>query len=460
MAKKSNRAAKAFKALTSEPPVTSYPYNNNRVMIVDWASLSYHMFYSIGSDKNRAKYGLMSSEGEIELWRTKMVTKLMDYVALFNPKHIIFALEGKAAWRKKYVERYYDEHAVIYWNSSEYYVQADNYLYLVQKATVGDGYSITKLKASDRLKLGELSHKLLGKMPQKQHDMFWKLKLPKGQPVLPSYKGHRASKPWTFFTDKKVWAEYREQFAQELAPLFRARAIQCLHAEGDDIIYAAATQLAVESDDIIVITKDSDMTQIKYSNVKIFNHQTDTFSTQDDPEKYLDLKVLMGDSSDNINGMAFVNPKDGSFAEKRNTQLSDVGAADLLANCPNVYEAAKKYGWDDQYMRNRTLIDLSRVPPDVTQEIDMQMDLMREPDFVAGFERLDFWNIPERIQSTYRIMQTSGFFALNNVNTTNVLDIDAYNKQKQEAAHVPLEVVDSVATAENFGVEDELDVNF
>lgn len=460
MAKKSNRAAKAFKALTSEPPVTSYPYNNNRVMIVDWASLSYHMFYSIGSDKNRAKYGLMSSEGEIELWRTKMVTKLMDYVALFNPKHIIFALEGKAAWRKKYVERYYDEHAVIYWNSSEYYVQADNYLYMVQKATVGDGYAITKLKASDRLKLGELSHKLLGKMPQKQHDMFWKLKLPKGQPVLPSYKGHRASKPWTFFTDKKVWAEYREQFAQELAPLFRARAIQCLHAEGDDIIYAAAKQLAVESDDVIVITKDSDMTQIKYSNVKIFNHQTDTFSTQDDPEKYLDLKVLMGDSSDNINGMAFVNPKDGSFAEKRNTQLSDVGAADLLANCPNVYEAAKKYGWDDQYMRNRTLIDLSRVPPDVTQEIDMQMDLMREPDFVAGFELLDFWHIPERIQSTYRIMQTSGFFALNNVNTTNVLDIDAYNKQKVEAAHVPLEVVDSVATAENFGVEDELDVNF
>jgi hypothetical protein len=40
------------------------------------------------------------------------------------------------------------------------------------------------------------------------------------------------------------------------------------------------------------------------------------------------------------------------------------------------------------------------------------------------------------------------------------LDIDAYNKQKEEAAHVPLEVVDSVATAENFGVEDELDVNF
>ena len=71
-------------------------------------------------------------------------------------------------------------------------------------------------------------------------------------------------------------AEYREQFAQELAPLFRARAIQCLHAEGDDIIYAAAKQLAVESDDVIVITKDSDMTQIKYSNVKIFNHQTDT----------------------------------------------------------------------------------------------------------------------------------------------------------------------------------------
>lgn len=462
MAKKSSisKAERAYKALTSEPPVTSYPFTDNRVMIVDWASLAYHMFYSIGSDKNRQKYGLMSSEGEIELWRTKMVTRLMDYVALFNPRHIVFALEGKAAWRKKYVERYYDEHAVIYWNKSEYYVQADNYLYMVQKATVGEGYAITKLKASDRLKLGELSHKALGQMPQKQHDMFWSLKLPKGQPVLPSYKGHRASKPWTFFTDKKVWAEYREQFARELAPLFRARAIQCLHAEGDDIIYATAKCYSVQSDDVIVITGDSDMAQLKFSNVKIFNHRTDTFAVKEDPEKYLDLKVLTGDSSDNVNGMAFVNPKDGSFAEKRNTQLSDGGAADLLANCPNVYEAAKKYGWDDQYMRNRTLIDLSRVPPDVIQEIEMQMDLTREPDFVAGFELLEFWNIPDRIQSTYRIMQTTGFFALNNVNSTAVLDVAAYNRQKAEAMHPEPELVDSVVTADNIGMDDDIDVDF
>ena len=88
------------KVLFKEPPVTYYPYVDNRLVIIDWASLSYHLFHSINSDKNREKYGLHDSEGELRLWRTKMIDRVMDYIALFNPRHLVFALEGKAAWRK------------------------------------------------------------------------------------------------------------------------------------------------------------------------------------------------------------------------------------------------------------------------------------------------------------------------------------------------------------------------
>ena len=271
---------KASERLFSEPPVTSYPFAGNRLLVIDWASLSYHQFHSIGSDKNREKYGLLDAEGEIELWRTKMITKILDYVALFNPRHLIFALEGKAAWRRKFVEDYYGEHATVYWNSSEYYVASDNYLYMVRKAS-GDGYAVTKLKPSDVDSLAELRHRPLKDMPDKQRRMLWDIRTPSGTPILPSYKGQRKAKPWTFMVEKKVWAEYREQFAKELAPVFRARAVQCIHAEGDDIIYASVQKYAGECDDVIVVTRDSDMAQIKNSNVRLFNHQTDTFIVKD-----------------------------------------------------------------------------------------------------------------------------------------------------------------------------------
>lgn len=444
-----------YKALYSEPPVTNYHFVDNRLLVIDWASLSYHLFHSIDSDKNRAKYGLLDAEGELELWRTKMVTRLMDYIALFNPKHLIFALEGKAAWRRKFVKDYYEEHAEVYWNSNEYYVAADNYLYMVQKAS-GDGYAVTKLAPKNLKELGELKHKKLGEMPDKQKRMFWDIHTPRGTPILPSYKGQRKAKPWPFSVDKKVWAEYREQFAKELAPLFRARAVQCGSAEGDDVIYAAVQRYAGSSDDVIVITRDSDLAQINVPNVRIFNHQTDTFVVKDNPEKYLDHKVLCGDSSDNINGMAFVDVKTGKWKAEKRDQVSDKGAITLMESCPNVYETAKANGWADQYMRNRTLIDLSRVPDAVKKEISALLELP-EPETVAGFERLEFWNVPEMIQTHYRQMQTVGFYCLNALNSRTTFNKDLFTRYKTAERKPVVDIGEnSVITAENIGLDAEL----
>lgn len=454
MAKKKD----ASRALFAEPPVTSYPYVENRLLIIDWASLSYHMFHSLNSDANRKKYGLLDSEGEIELWRVKMITRIMDYVALFNPRHVIFALEGKDAWRKKFVKEYYTEHAEVYWNKVEYYVSADNMLYMVQKAN-GGGYAVTKLKACDKAKLSELRHRKLGEMPADKQAMFWGIHTAKGTPILPSYKGQRKSKPWPFFTDKGVWAEYRERFAKEVAPLFRARAIQCLHAEGDDIIYASVMKYAGDCDDVIVVTRDSDLAQIKQRNVRIFNHQTSTFIVKDDPEKYLDHKVLTGDDTDNINGMAFVDTrkgKVGQFHEGKDTQLSDGGATTLLESCPNVYETAKMHGWDGQYMRNRTLIDLSRVPAEVKKEIEQSMDMAPEPETAGGFERLDFWNVTDMVQDNYRRLQATGFYCVNSANSKIGFNAALFTKYRMEAERPKISLPDNVVTADNVGLDEEL----
>jgi len=284
---------------------------------------------------------------------------------------------------------------------------------------------------------------------------FWGINTHTGTPILPSYKGQRKKKPWPFSVDKKVWAAYREQFGKELAPLFRAKAVQCLHAEGDDIIYASVQKFGGDADDIIILTRDSDMTQIPNPKVKILNHQTDTFINQDNPTYYLDWKVLCGDDSDNINGMAFVDEKSGKWKADKKTQVSDKGAVKLLENCSNIYSTAKEQGWDDQYMRNRTLIDLSMVPTDIKKEIELEMDAP-VPETVAGFERLEFWEVPQRVQNDYLRMQATGFYCVNSANSKVMFDATRFAQYRTEAEKPAVDIGDTVVTADNIGLDEEL----
>lgn len=396
------------KVVFREPPVTSYPYVRNRVLIIDWASLSYHKLYSLITDSALKKYGVLTAEDELKLWRNRMVEAVISYVRLFNPMHIVFCLEGKRAWRKDFVREYYSKHTTVYFDKTSYYVVSDNYAYVVNK--VDDGYSVVRLLPNQYQSFTSLKHYQLGELPIEKQNMLWGIATPKGDPIIPSYKGTRKYHEWKFAIDKKYWMEYKETFAVELAPIFRARAVQLVDAEGDDVIYGAVKKFAGSSDDVIVITRDSDMSQIDVKNVRIFNHQTDTFVNCDYPQQYLDAKVLSGDSSDNINGMAFVNKKDGSLNPTKKDQLAEAGALALLENCPNIYEVAKRNGWDDQYMRNRTLIDLSQVPYAVSNRIAMELD-KPEPE-LGSFAILESMEIHSTFIQMINQMKSIGFYSL------------------------------------------------
>lgn len=51
-------AGKKMKEPTFElPPLKSYRSVNNRYLVLDWASISYHKMFSLNTAKNREKYG-------------------------------------------------------------------------------------------------------------------------------------------------------------------------------------------------------------------------------------------------------------------------------------------------------------------------------------------------------------------------------------------------------------------
>lgn len=434
------------------PPLKKYKLVDNRLLIVDWASLSYHQVHSIVSHTNRAKYGLLSAEGELELWRNKMFGKMMDYIKLFNPMHVIFCLEGTKTWRKDFVKDYYTKHATVYYDRTTFFVESDNYTYRVVKTP--DGFACNRVPVKEYPSFKGLTHKQLGEFKKEKQDVLWGIYTASGTPILPSYKGQRGSREWKLLIDRNYWREYKDQFGVELAPYFRAKAVRCMRAEGDDMIYASAMKYAGSHDDVIIITGDSDMSQIDHPKIKIFNHRTENFVNCKYPRQYLDAKVLAGDSSDNINGMAFVDYRTGKRKPEESNQIGEGTAIRLMEACPNVYEVAVNNGWDDQYLRNRKLIDLSQVPPDVKREIDAALDIP-EPTFPRE-DRLGGWNITEMQVNRFNQMRTIGFYALLPVRMVNhdltllmqsIGQSDAA-EDKQVHAYAPASVTDDM---ESFG---------
>ena len=394
-----------------EQPIRSYPYKNNRLLVIDWASLSYHQLWSMKTKSSRQRLGsLLPEEDEMIVWRTKMFNRLLDYVKLFNPMDIILCLEGKKAWRRNFVKEYYEQNAMIYFDSTSYYVNSDNYTFKVNKVAE-DQFNVVKVPLKQKAMYESLNHRKLCDLPYEKREMLWGIKTTTGTPILPSYKGKRAASAWEFSVDKKEWQEYKDQYAMALAPFFRAKAVRCEIAEGDDMIYASAKKYSKDYDDVIIVTRDSDMSQIDIPGVKIFNHTSGTFVHCNYPQQYLAAKVLSGDTSDNIRGMAFVDPKTGEMNPAKETLISEKAAVQLLENCPNIYEIAKANGWDGQYIRNRTLIDLSWIPKEISDEVSSIIDAPA-PAHAVNWEQLAEWGVPESKRDYYKTLQQFGFFCV------------------------------------------------
>lgn len=361
-------------------PLQSFPHSTNRLVLIDWASLSYHQWHGINTKLNNSYMTQKSykdddyepepsfertQESELLMWKTSMLNCMMKYIKLFNPIDVIFALEGTDVWRNKIVKDYYNENCIVYYDKSAYYLRYDNFLYKVTQRN-GDIFAEKKDFIKDAEILDKQS-KPLGKMPQRVQDLMWSAYLPnETTPLLPKYKGKRLKQQWDFITDKKFWREYKEEFANQISSVFRAKTVRRMDAEGDDIIYVACNYLKDKYDSIVLITGDSDMNQLlTIPNLKIYNHRTSQIVECEHPEDYLEIKILQGDTSDNINGIALPNKK---------VQLGEKGAIKLFESTNNIYAQAQHDGWDKQYRRNQTLIDLSYIPTTIQRNICTLID--------------------------------------------------------------------------------------
>ena len=320
-----------------------------------------------------------------------MMGKVASYIRLFNPMDIVFALEGTVTWRKGLYSDYYAKHTKIRYDKSGFYVFYDNQVIKISKTETGEFFL-------EKLKYGEsYDHLPLISIDKLSESARTAIKT-----VLPAYKGNRKGRPWEFLTPKKEWENFRDEFALLVAPIFRGRTVRMLEAEGDDVMYVSTTYLEKQYSSIVMVTGDSDMNQLlNQKNLIIYNHRNENLVQCLNPTNYLDAKVLSGDDSDNINGIVLPGKKQ---------QLGEKTAQTLLDSVGNCYEAAKRDGWDNQYERNRKLIDLSFVPTHIQRSICEMLDQSR-PD-IAPVHAIHDLGITEKIVNAINGMREIGYYSL------------------------------------------------
>ena len=174
--------------------------------------------------------------------------------------------------------------------------------------------------------------------------------------MFEQYKSHRPPMP----------DELRKQI-QPLHDIIRALGIPLLVIEGveaDDVIGTLAVAASKANQKVLISTGDKDMAQLVDDNIMLINTMNNTLLDREaviekygiPPELIIDYLALMGDSSDNIPGVAGVGEKTALGL------LQGIGSmAEIYANLDKVAElpirGAKKLG--DKLLAETEMADLS-----------------------------------------------------------------------------------------------------
>ena len=188
--------------------------------------------------------------------------------------------------------------------------------------------------------------------------------------MFEQYKSHRPPMP----------DDLRKQI-QPLHDIIRALGIPLLVIEGveaDDVIGTLALAASKANQKVLISTGDKDMAQLVDDNIMLINTMNNTLLDREaviekygiPPELIIDYLALMGDSADNIPGVAGVGEKTALGL------LQGIGSmAEIYANLDKVAElpirGAKKLG--DKLLAEKEMADLSYRLATIKTDVDLDI---------------------------------------------------------------------------------------
>ncbi len=216
------------------------------------------------------------------------------------------------------------------------------------------------------------------------------------------YKATRSATP----DDLKAQMPYARTVTEALGISF----VELFKYEADDIIgtFAAQAHHQKEQLETIIITGDKDQLQLIDEQTRVFLYRpvgTDPIKYDLEkmqerygltPKQFIDLKALMGDSSDNIPGVAGVGEKTAM------TMMASYGSLDnIYAHVDELKGKLQERMLDQKDMAYLSL-ELSRIALDAPVKLDMEqarLGTAKKEELIELFRELDFRSLLAKLPS-------------------------------------------------------------
>jgi DNA polymerase I len=220
------------------------------------------------------------------------------------------------------------------------------------------------------------------------------------------YSAYKAQRP-----DMPVSLDSQIKRIYEVVKAFNIPILQIEGYEADDVMGTITKQAEAQNVDVHIITGDRDILQLLSDNVRVqlpaFKNKADMVydipafieKYQIRPDQLVDLKALMGDTSDNIPGVKGIGEKTGT------SLLLEYDTLDGIYNNIEVLKGATKTklleGKESAYLSQ----DLARIRCDLPIQLELQKcvtqdfnfeevsTIFRDLEFRSLFDRLESYNI-------------------------------------------------------------------
>jgi len=268
-------------------------------LLLDWSVLCHICWHRMNSPNYEARTNIEAAE-----FSRNIASTILELVTRFKPTELVFALDGKGYWRNSAYDKYYAEHCVFYKDVSKeesiYYMVHDMKYYVLKYYSDLGKFKQDKLNKAEK----EEFHRQLGETitTVETSELSSDLK-----ELIPTYKGNRKDSVWSYETSSKDAKILWSKCAYQLAETFEAKVIKVDMAEADDVGFVYAEDNV--ADNCIMVTTDSDWHQFLRKGLFLKFYRPDkcefVAKTPETASTELAIKIMSGDASDNIAGIAF-----------------------------------------------------------------------------------------------------------------------------------------------------------
>lgn len=187
---------------------------------------------------------------------------------------------------------------------------------------------------------------------------FWR------REIFPYYKAGRKKARESSGYDWNTIFDCLAKVREELKENSPYKVISVDTCEADDII-AVITQKFSATQKIIILSSDKDFAQLqKYKNVSQYSPILKKQIIEENPYSFLKEHIIRGDAGD---GIPNIFSKDDVFVEKiRQKAIKTVDVNVWINQEPNEFCNEEMYR---NYMRNSSLIDLTKIPTEIVNSI-------------------------------------------------------------------------------------------